>query len=228
MDRKVKTFPAELKATGEGASGEFEALVSIFNNVDLVGDRVMPGAFTKSLERWKSSGDPIPVIWSHEWDDPNAHIGTVVEAEERPEGLYVKGQLDLENDFARQVHKLLMQRRVKEFSFAYDVVDEKQADDTRANDLVELDLIEVGPTLKGANPETQLIGAKAGRVLSKANEQKIAQAVALLNEVLAAVASEDDTGKASDGKANEPETVKAEGRDPRDLLLVAELDRLAG
>lgn len=317
MERRFKTFAVKLDAVEEAdGTGQFEAVVSIFNNVDLVGDKVLPGAFAKSLARWKESGDPIPVIWSHNWDDPDAHIGQVLEAEEREDGLWIKGQLDLEEDGPRKIHKLLSQRRVKEFSFAYDVIEERPGKE--ANELVELDLIEVGPTLKCANPSTQLLGvkahtkyygalegsveerqakiseaiaaahggedtwtwivatypekvvfsvetlqqateyyeasytvdgdtvtlgervpvqinatvvrkarpSKAGRVLSKTNEEKIANARELLDEVLSAVSSEDEAGKAS-GKADEPERVKAEGRDPRDLLLVEHLERLA-
>ena len=38
----------EFKALG-GKRGEFQALVSVFGNVDRGGDRVMPGAFAKTL-----------------------------------------------------------------------------------------------------------------------------------------------------------------------------------
>jgi uncharacterized protein len=151
---------AEFKARGD--AGEFEALVSVFGNVDIQGDRVVKGAFTKSLDNWRASGDPIPVIWSHDWGNPFAHIGTVdpKNAVETDAGLRVKGQIDLNNDFGAQVFSLLKDRRVTEFSFAYDVVTERTASD-RANELTELNLLEVGPTLKGANPETELVGVKA-------------------------------------------------------------------
>lgn len=143
----------------EEGTGVFEAVVAVFGNVDLVGDRIVKGAFAKSLERWKASGDPIPVIFDHQWGNLDAHAGEVIEAEERDEGLWIKGQLDLEDDFARKLFNKLKRRRIKEFSFAYDVVDEEKADD--ANELRELEIIEVGPTLKGANPETRLVGVKS-------------------------------------------------------------------
>lgn len=151
---------ADYKAVGAAGSGEFTALVSVFGNVDLVGDRVMPGAFGKSLARWKTSGDPIPVIWSHSWDDPFAHIGYVTSAVETAAGLQITGKNDVAKPFAAQVHDLLTARRVKGMSFAYDVISEKTGKDG-ANELDELDLIEVGPTLKGANPDAQLVSAKA-------------------------------------------------------------------
>jgi uncharacterized protein len=155
---KHKSCLAEFKALDQ-SQGVFEALVSVFDVVDLVNDRVAKGAFTNSLKKWESSGAPIPVIWSHMWDDPDAHVGKTLEAREIDRGLYVKGQLDMEDPFAAKVFKLLQERRVKEFSFAYDVVDERRTKEG-VNELLELDLIEVGPTLKGMNLETQLLGTK--------------------------------------------------------------------
>ena len=155
---------ASFKALPEsdGDKGHFQALVSVFGNVDVVGDRVLPGAFAKSLTRWQERGDPIPIIWSHEWGNPQAHIGAadpndVVETED---GLVVKGRLDLDNPFAAQVFRLLKERRVREFSFGYSIEAERPGKDG-ANELVDLDLIEAGPTLKGANPNTELLAVKS-------------------------------------------------------------------
>ena|GEM_PF-493292 len=157
---KTKTYTAEVKAADGAPEGTFEALVSIFGNVDHAGDRVVKGAFANSLQRWAESGNPIPVVFSHRWDDLDAHIGEVLAAEETDEGLLVKAQLDIADDpAAAKVHRLLSKRRIKEFSFAYDVNDERKADDG-ANELLELDIIEVGPTLLGMNPDTALLGAK--------------------------------------------------------------------
>jgi HK97 family phage prohead protease len=175
--RETASFPiAGVKAVDVEA-GTFEAIVSVFGNVDFHGHRIAADAFDASLERWAASGDPIPVIFSHQWDDLSAYLGTIepgdVEAlqpgdTQLPEairdlgGLMVKGQIDTEEPEGRKALKLLKSRAVREFSFAYDVFDEARADDGFL-DLLELDLIEVGPTLKGANPLTQLIGAKAAR-----------------------------------------------------------------
>lgn len=205
----TKTYEgAEFKALDRD-KGTFEAIVSVFGNVDLIGDRVVKGAFERNLKEWEASGDPIPVVFSHRWDDLDSHIGKVLQAEERDEGLWVKGQLDMEDEDARKVWRLMSDRRIKEFSFAYNVRRERPGDDG-ANELVDLDIIEVGPTLKGMNPATELLAVKAGRVISKANESKIKTAITALEEVLvslketppeeekAVVEAEADNGKASD------------------------------
>ena len=68
-----KTYPShDLKAKN---GGNVEALVSVFGNVDYQGDRVMKGAFDVSLLKWAVSGDPIPVIWSHDWKTAGSPCG---------------------------------------------------------------------------------------------------------------------------------------------------------
>jgi HK97 family phage prohead protease len=147
----------------DATTGEFEAIVAVFGNVDAIGDRVVEGAFTKTLAQWRSSGDPIPIIWSHNWGDPYAHIGSADpdQVEElKGRGLKVRGRIDLDNPVAAQVYRLLKGRRVKQFSFGYEVRQEHRAKDG-ANDLIELGLLEVGPTLRGMNPSTELLSVKS-------------------------------------------------------------------
>lgn len=232
-----KSYPiAEFKALSQ--PGEFEALVSVFGNVDLQGDRVVQGAFTKSLQRWRESGDPIPIIWSHDWGNPHAHIGAAdpLNVKQSPQGLRVTGQLDLENPFAAQVYHLMKTRRVKEFSFSYEVVREKMAADS-ANELLDLELIEVGPTLKGANPETELVGVKAaleeaaglkaGRTISKTNENKIRGAITTLEEVLTSI--QDSNGVEDAKSVDDPEnTAEESAEEPVVEEPVEDVDLIAG
>jgi HK97 family phage prohead protease len=230
MTRIETGFPvASFKALSE-KSGEFEALISVFGNVDLGGDRVVKGAFAKSLAKWEESGDPIPVYWNHQWDDPFANIGGIApgDAKETDDGLLVKGVLDMHNPFAAQVHHLLSQRRVKEFSFGYQVVDSEKAKDG-ATDLLELDIFEGGPTLKGMNPATQLIAAKAydeavgdtkawadavaakaGARLSKATLSTLQQAYDLIGSLISdgSPSDEPSTEAEATGKASELDTLK--------------------
>jgi hypothetical protein len=165
---RIKSCPVRIKAAGENEGtddGVFEAIVAAYN-VDSVGDKIVPGAFGDTLDEWKSSGNPIPVLWSHMSHDPDYHIGEVLEAEERPEGLWVKARIDLDSPKAAQVYKLLKGRRVTQFSFAYDVLDggpaKSKADDGEdAFELRKLKLYEVGPTLIGANQATELLDVKS-------------------------------------------------------------------
>ncbi|OKI52860.1 HK97 family phage prohead protease [Micromonospora sp. CB01531] len=222
----IKTAPARIKAAGKAdglGDGEFEAIVSVFGNLDSYGDVVMPGAFVDVLDEWKAKGDPIPVIWSHNWYDPFAHIGTVLEAKETDVGLWVKGLVDLDPEArtAAQVYRLLKGRRVTQFSFAYDIADASWAE-RDGQDVYELRkfgaLYEVGPCLVGANQETELLAAKArqlaagvkeGRVLAQAHLDRLKSAHTALGEVIAAAETSDPksgsgTAKRTAGQPADP------------------------
>ena len=166
-----KQFAASFKAltAEDGATqpGTFEALVAVYDNVDRVGDRVKSSAFDETLAAWRAAGDPIPIILAHQWDDPWKHIGYAMPEHVKSipgRGLYVEqGVLDIDdNPLARQVYRLMERRTLKEFSFGYTVPQggERKAEDG-AYDLLNLNLIEFGPCLKGVNEDTELLAVKA-------------------------------------------------------------------
>lgn len=232
----IKSCPVKIKAAGEQdglADGEFEAIVSVFGNVDSYGDVVVPGAFADTLAAWKAKGDPIPVYYSHRMDDPDFNIGEVVEAREVDEGLWVRARIDLDEETpkARQVHRLLKGRRITQFSFAYDI-DEAgwvTKDDKEYFELRKLTLHEVGPTPIGANQETELLAVKAagraarhlaesvkaGRVLSTKNETALRESLGMLEDASAGIktvlaALDDAEPNPDDGKAKENGPAKDE------------------
>ncbi len=184
---KLKSAPARFKAADDAAtgagSGEFEAIVSVFGNVDSWGDVVAPGAFSDSIAAWKAGPNILPVLWSHRMDDPTYNIGEVIDlAEFEPGadlpdwvdpwvkehgGLWVKGRIDTGADaspIAVQALRLLKSRRVTQFSYAYDEIDSGPIEVNGAEvwELRKLKLYEVSPTQIGANELTDLIAAKAG------------------------------------------------------------------
>jgi uncharacterized protein len=225
---RTKTFPARIKLgtkdgtadDNTGTTGQFEAIVSVFGNKDAYGEIVMPGAFTRTLKEWEAKGDPIPVYWSHHLDDPDFNIGHVLDAKEIEEGLWVKAQLDLENPKAVATHNLMRTRRVTDFSFSYNVPPGGASEGDDGIELNDLDLYEVGPTPIGANPATDLLGVKAGRVLSEKNIATIKDARTALrsaDEALAALlklSSGEDDGKSvpptRSAKTEEPPGAKVE------------------
>lgn len=191
---ETKTAQAQIKAIGgtkAQPSGVFEALVSVFGNVDYGADRVVPGAFAASLAEWEAKGDPLPVIWSHEWDDPTSHIGVVTEVKETADGLLVRAELDVKNNpKAAYIARLLADRRVTQFSFGYvakewDFV--QDPDYGQVRELKVIDLFEVGPTLRGMNPNTQLLEAASALRPTKA-ESRIRAAYEALGEMLTSLA----------------------------------------
>lgn len=161
---KHKTFEL-IETKTNGGAGEFTALASVFGNVDHVGDRMLPGSFTKTLERWRAKGEPIPVILSHDWNDPMKYVGEAdpQKVYETERGLVVEGKMHVGegNPVADQVYRLMKGGLLKGWSFGYTVPAGGQKQNNGANEVSEVDLVEVGPTLKGANPEAQLSSIKS-------------------------------------------------------------------
>lgn len=217
-------------AADDGGLGIITATASVFGNVDSYGDVVVKGAFAETLQEYADAGDPVPVVWSHDSDDPFAHIGYCTEIKETDTGLEFTAQLDIDsNPTAAQAYRLLKGRRVKQFSFSYSVLDAApvQVDGQTVLELRKLKLYEVGPTLVGANQQTQLLDVKsapaepieqkAGRVLSAQSEALLRSAHDALVELLSTIqpipTETDDAGKASAGqqaKDEEPEGAKSE------------------
>jgi len=95
--------------------GEFEGLLSPFNNVDAGGDLVEPTAFTKNL---REQGFKRPLLWQHQTDVP---IGQLT-LEERAEGLWAKGKLLLDLPEAQRAYKLIKSDIVSGLSIGFQSV----------------------------------------------------------------------------------------------------------
>lgn len=227
----TKNAPVRVKAGPDDglAEGEFTAYASVFGNKDDYGDVVMPGAFTKDLERWEKSGNPIPLLFGHVMSDPDFNLGEIVTATEDDKGLLVHARLDLENPKATQTYRMLKGRRVNQMSFAYDVIqggfatrrknpDDENSDTEEIYELRELKLYEVSVVTIGANQETEILAVKsipvvgdrlvteikAGRVLSAKNESEIRSAHDALTRVLSALDVDEEKARGKPGKSVRP------------------------
>jgi HK97 family phage prohead protease len=178
-DIQRKSVPVHIKALDD-ETGKVEAIVSVFDNVDHGGDRIVKGAFARSIKEWKTNGDPIPVIFSHQWSDLWSHIGVVDDLEETEKGLLARYTLDVkDNPAAAQVYKLMKRRSLKEHSFAYGIKDAATVKGG-IQELRDLDIFEVGPTLKGMNPDTELLAVKSA--LQQATVKHAAEQVLAAND----------------------------------------------
>lgn len=226
METKQALTPFKVKAAGPDdglKEGEFEGFCSVFGNKDSYGDIVQPGAFTQSLEEWDAKGDPIPLLWGHDLEDPFSNIGVISKAEEvesgPKRGLKVRGMFDLDNPKAQQVYKLAKGRRTTGMSFAYAVREAEQKDD--GNHLKNLHIFEVSIVPIGANPEAGVLavkafadtiadGVKAGRTLSAKNEATLRDAAKAIEDVLASLGGDSTT---QEPKASDNADAKAGDRD---------------
>lgn len=93
MTLETKTVRMEIKELGE--DGTFVGLAAVYNNRDLGGDVILPGAFTKTIA---DNGGKFPLLYGHE-----LNVG-ISEVEDTASGLLAKGRLNLGKQAARDVH----------------------------------------------------------------------------------------------------------------------------
>jgi uncharacterized protein len=195
------------------AEGEFIVYPSTFiKSPDSYGDVVRAGAFTKTIEAWKTSGNTLPGLFGHRMDDPDYYVAYAKEMGEDEHGWWVKGAFDLESPKGKHVYRLVKGRRLNQLSFAYDVVKQESVelpDGVKANELQELKVYEFSFVPVGANQDTSVVAVKAiaeqvtaemkaGRVLSAKNESALRDAHGAIGRVLSALDGTPDEEKAND------------------------------
>lgn len=199
----MKTKEFEVKYKDEG-SGSIEGYASTWiRKPDSWGDVVAAGAFARTLkERW-NGGHGIPFLWAHQMDNLKSFIGTA-DADEDDHGLHFVATFD-NTEEAQKVRSLYKDGRLKKFSFAYDVkkwADVKLDDGQHATELQELDLYEISAVTVPTNEDASVVDVKSGRRNSKADEDKIKQAISLLQEVLGMSGEENDDDGEDDPDGN--------------------------
>lgn len=171
-----KTAVAKVTAIKAEGNGTFEALVSVFGNVDSYGDVVLAGAFADSITE---RGDkPFPVLWAHQFNDDTAFLGEMF-AKETAEGLVVTAEF-LDTPRAQNIRRLMEKGLVTEFSWSGRVTEGAwvETEDEFYYEIRKVDLWEAGPCFKGANPETELLSVKsADRALTETEMQRVVDAV---------------------------------------------------
>lgn len=95
---QTKSVEFECKEISE--AGEFKGHAAVFNNVDQGDDKILPGAFTKTLKKSKGL---LPILADH---NIREQIGWNEKASEDKKGLAVEGLLDLNVTRAREKHSL--------------------------------------------------------------------------------------------------------------------------
>lgn len=152
-------FGLELKDISE--QGVITGYGAIFNNVDEYGDRIVPGAFGKSLLRATANGSLPLMLWNHKSDEP---IGVWSEMVEDKKGLKVKGQLVMDVPRAAQTYALLKAGAMRGLSIGYRTISDSHDGNVRL--LKEIDLWEVSPVTFPANAKATITSVKSGEPLA--------------------------------------------------------------
>jgi HK97 family phage prohead protease len=146
-----KTLELEGSFSGHGAAYA----------LDLVGDRIEPGAFASTIKATKGS---VPILKGH---DPDKWIGQTDSLEEDAKGLYTVAALFLSTDDGRNAHGLLKDAAARKIrvgmSIGFYAEAWKWDADTRV--LTKINLVEISITGFPANPKAQVAAVKSARTL---------------------------------------------------------------
>lgn len=124
-----------------------EGWASIYNEPDLNGDIIAPGAFAKSLAK-----GGVKLLYQHTVEQP---IGRWLSFEEKPQGLYAKGELFLATQTAREVAELVRAGIIDGLSIGYQTT--KSRADGLNRRIIEADLWEVSIVTFPMAPKARLI-----------------------------------------------------------------------
>jgi len=155
MQKKVLSYNAEIKAVGDSDKdvGEFEGYGSVFDVVDSYSEVVDRGAFVESLKKKM----PVLLIQHSSW----MVGGIYVEAHEDQKGLYLKGQLNLKVQHARETYELLKQGALKGMSIGFRPQISEYNRDTGITHLKRVNLMEVSIVTFPANEAAEISSVKS-------------------------------------------------------------------
>lgn len=157
---EVKSFDDE--------TGTVTALVNTLGVIDADGDRVMAGAFDKSLEELETK--TVAVLWGHQ---PSETVGKVIDGQEVSLGdgksaLYVTMLMNLKTSRGRDAYEDLKFNGgiVREWSVGFNVPTGEleyvtDPDGTKVANIKTVELVEVSAVLRGASPGTTTISIKS-------------------------------------------------------------------
>jgi HK97 family phage prohead protease len=140
--------------------GSFTAVVST-GSLDRQGERIIRGAFTRSLRRWMASGKMIPILADHEGRVASVvgHIDPRLTAE-TTEGLSATGVLDLSTELGKRVYELVKSGSLSwSIGFRVPRGGRRQRDDHV--ELTAVDLAEISVVPVPANADTRTVSVKS-------------------------------------------------------------------
>lgn len=155
MNRKYIERPFQLKSIAD--NGSFTGYASVYGEMDSYRDIVMPGAFDVSLEKFKSMGRKVPMLWQHSSREP---IGVYTSLKSDAHGLLVEGEINMDVQRGREGHSLMKQGALTGLSIGYDTVMDKWDEKNLTRELHEIDLWEISPVTFPAGDNARIVDVK--------------------------------------------------------------------
>lgn len=144
--------PAQVRFAVDQAEGTFTGYAAVFNDlVPSYNERVMPGAFKRTLAERAARGDKLAILWAH---DPREVIGVAESLVEDDFGLRVEGRLILDIARASEAYTLIREG-VNSLSIGFWPV--KWTRNDEGEYLIEdAELVEFSVVYAGASPRAKI------------------------------------------------------------------------
>ena len=152
---KTRHLDATFEVKAVSDDGSFSGYGSVFGVIDSYNERVMPRAFTRSIEQKGANG--VALLWQHRSDSP---IGVYTEMREDTKGLYVEGKLALGTEKGREAYELMKMGWKAGMSIGFMPSESEKAEDG-VREVRELDLWEVSIVTFPANAASMVEQVRA-------------------------------------------------------------------
>lgn len=145
-------LPAQVRFAVDQETGTFKGYAAVFNDlIPSYNERVLPGAFTRTLAERAQRGDKLAILWAH---DPREVIGVALSLVEDDYGLRVEGRLILDIRRGAEAYTL-MQEGIQSLSIGFWPVKWRQND--QGEYLIEdAELYEFSVVYAGASPRAKI------------------------------------------------------------------------
>lgn len=156
----------KIKSEGEITEVDVEKRIVMgyaakFGNIDLHGDMIMPGAFTKTItERGPQGKNEIWFLHNHSSDNP---LGKPSVLKEDNYGLYFEAAI-IDTEIGEDILKLYENGLINQHSIGFSTIKETIVEEGNQKpyyQIQEVKLYEFSSVLWGANPETPFVGLKS-------------------------------------------------------------------
>lgn len=160
-----------IKADDGTEEGVFEGYASTFNNADLTGDIILPGAFKGSIRSKGKKG--IKLLLDH---SSGSRVGRLEEIAEDEKGLFIQGRINLEKVIGRDTLSDLKFGSLDALSIGFRIPNSKRdvewSEDGETRTIKRVDLWEVSLVTFPANLRARVTNIKANEITTSRQFEK--------------------------------------------------------
>ncbi|WP_315388733.1 HK97 family phage prohead protease [uncultured Stenotrophomonas sp.] len=196
----LSTYACPFEVKSADKSGNFEGYASVFNNIDLGDDLILPGAFVK-VKTTRTGRLRLAL-----YHNLTQLIGDA-EFKQDGNGLLLKGKVNLNVSYARDAYELMKEGTLDEMSVGFNTLEDalETREGRRVRVIKRAELWEASVVPFGMNPEAQVLSVKSD---IRSFESALRERMGLSQKEAAAVASLGFPAIHRDGGLEATETVE--------------------